>query len=223
MRFIYEAEGKNRAEAEKAALDALDIKENQVEFEAADGAKTGILSFVSRKPVVLRVYPNENTPMGAVIRGVILSMIEKMGIDARVLSVGDVDGNIYVELTSTDSGILIGKHGRTLDALQFLCNLLVDNGIRDNRRIMIDVESYREKRQRSLNRLARGVATRVHRSGQSQILDYMNPYERRVIHLALEDDDRVFTRSEGNGVYKRVRVIPADMVDDYDREAEETA
>ena len=217
MRFIYEAEGKNRGEAEKAALDALDVKEDQVEFEAVEGS-SGILSFVSRKPVVLRVYPTDDTPMGAVIRGVLLSMIEKMGIEARVVGVGDMDGNIYVELTSNDSGILIGKHGRTLDALQFLANLLVDNDLRDNRRIMIDVESYREKRQRSLNRLARSVATRVHRSGQSQILDYMNPYERRVIHLALEEDDRVFTRSEGNGVYKRVRVIPADMVDEYDRE-----
>ncbi len=207
--YIFESQGKNRAEAEEIALETLGLKSGDVDFETVSPGKSGIFGFGSKKPAVVRVVPVEDrVPVEAMIKGVVLTIVAKLGIESEIKSVSEKDGNIYVEITSSDSGILIGKHGRTLDSLQFIVNLLVDSRLRDNRRIMLDVESYREKRQASLERLAKGVASRVARSRQSVALEYMNPYERRIIHLALEDDDRVFTRSDGNGVYKRVRVIP---------------
>ena len=213
--YIFESEGKNRAEAEKLALSVLGLKPDEVTLETKEPGKSGIFGFGSKKPTVIRMFPREGqVPVEKVIQGVILTIIKKMGIDVSIKTVGEQEGNIYVELSSKDSGILIGKHGRTLDALQFIVNLLVDSRSRDGKRIMLDVESYREKRQTSLERLAKGVATRVHRSGQSIALEYMNPYERRIIHLTLETDDRVYTKSDGNGVYKRVRIIPSDMEED---------
>jgi len=132
-----------------------------------------------------------------------------MGIEAEVVGMGDVDGKIYIELASPESGILIGKRGATLDALQFLLNLMVDPKIRHGRKIILDIESYRDKREMSLVRLSRSIASGVAKTGKSRLLEPMNPYERRIIHMALQKDEKVFTRSEGNGTYKRVRVISA--------------
>lgn len=217
--YIYESDGKNRTEAEERALSVLELEREDVEFEPVSGNRGGFFGFVSRKPSTVRMYPREGkVPIEKIIQGTVLTMVRKMGIESSIKSIGEREGNIYVELSSPDSGILIGKHGRHLDSLQFFINLLINSRRRGGRRIMLDVESYREKREQSLTRLARGVAFRVHRSGQPIALDYMNPYERRIIHLALEDDDRVFTRSNGNGVYKRVRIIPIDKEEEYEDE-----
>jgi spoIIIJ-associated protein len=134
-------------------------------------------------------------------------MLKKLGISAEVIGMGDVDGKIYIELSSPDSGYIIGKRGTTLDALQFLLNLMIDSKIRHGRKIVVDIESYRDKREMSLIRLGKSVASHVAKTGRSRLLEPMNPYERRIIHIALQKDSRVFTRSEGNGTYKRVRVI----------------
>lgn len=224
--YIYEAEGKSKADTEAEALRTLDAKPEDVTMEPVSGA-TGILGLVSRKPVVIRVFPHEKTPRHVRIRGIVQTLIGHMGLDGSIIGVRNTEDNIIVELKSEDTGVLIGKHGRTLDAIQFLVNLFVNSKQKEHTRIMLDVESYREKRQESLTRLARGVAARVHRSRQPIALDYMNPYERRIVHLALEEDERVYTKSDGNGVYKRVRVIPAahddrdDDEDDFERGRED--
>lgn len=233
MNYIYEAEGKNKAEAEKKALDVLGLKEEDVTFRTPENSRSGLLGIVSRKPVTVQVVPNESVPFEAVIRGVVLTLIEKMGIECSIETIGEMDGNILVEVSSEDSGILIGKQGRTMDSLQFLVNLLLDSKYKNGKRIMLDIANYREKRQRRLSRMAKTVADKVFKSKRSVALEYMNPYERRIVHLALEEDDRVFTRSDGNGVYKRVRILPAasgspsdadddtDSMPDYDNEQPE--
>lgn len=218
--YILEAEGKNKAETEAEALRLLGAQASDVTFEPVSGA-SGILGLVSRKPVVIRAFPHKDTPRDVLIRGIVQTLIQRMGLEASVLDVRETEDNIVVELESKDTGMLIGKHGRTLDALQFLVNLLMNSKRREYARIMLDVESYREKRQNSLTRLAKSVAARVDKSGQSVALDYMNPYERRIVHLALEDDERVFTKSDGNGVYKRVRVLPAAQSGDAEPEFDE--
>ena len=119
----------------------------------------------------------------------------------------DTDENYIVHIESEDSGILIGRQGKTLDALQFLLNLLVTPELQKRKRILVDVARYRERRKKKLTKLARSVGDRVAKSGRSVLLESMNPYERRIVHLTLEEDDRVTTRSEGNGLYKRVRVV----------------
>ena len=212
MNYIYEAEGKNKAEAEKKVLETLGLGEGDIALKTDKNTGGGILGMVSRKPVVVRAYiegDGENIPVETIIKGVVLTLIAKMGIEAEVVNVGELEGNIYVELASEDSGILIGKQGRTVDALQFLLNLLIDSRSRNGRRIMIDIANYREKRQRRLSRMAKSIADKVARTRRSVALEYMNPYERRIVHISLEDDDRVFTRSDGNGLYQRVRILPA--------------
>lgn len=207
--YIYEAEGKNRAEAEENALNALNVSAEEVRLETAPQEKGGLFGFVTKKPSAVRVFPIEGkTSAEKIIEGVTLSIIEKMGLKASISNISFQDENLYVEINSPDSAILIGKHGRTLDALQFLVTLIVKSKWRDGKRILLDVEQYREKRKQSLIKLSKNVASRVQRTQNSVLLDFMNPYERRIIHLSLENDDRVSTRSDGSGLYKRVRVFP---------------
>ena len=207
--YLFEQEGKTRADAEAQALAALRVAAGDVEFEELTASR-GLMRLVKRDPVVVRVRPAADLAPEVHAKGVLMTVIHKLGIDANILQVGERDENLYVEIGSEDSGFLIGKHGRTLDAIQFLVNLIVNTRTRSGRRIMVDVEQYRERSERSLKRMASRMAERVARSGRPILLNYMNPYERRIIHLALEEDTRVYTESDGNGVYKRVRVIPTE-------------
>lgn len=206
--YIFEAEGKNKSEAEELTLRTLRLEENDLRFETIESGKGGFLGITQKKPAVVRAFVvSKEIPAEKIIHGIVITMLRKLGVDAEVVGMGDVDGKIYIELASKESGIIIGKRGNTLDSIQFLLNLLVDSKVRHGRKIIVDIESYRDKRELSLVRLGKSVASYVARTGKSRLLEPMNPYERRIIHVALQKDEKVFTRSEGNGTYKRVRVI----------------
>lgn len=116
------------------------------------------------------------------------------------------DGCVTFKLHGADMGILIGKHGQTLDSLQYLTNLVANKNSPERIRIMIDIEDYRERRAHTLTRLALRLAERVKRSGDRVVLEPMNPHERKIIHMALQNDSRVNTLSEGEDPYRRVAI-----------------
>ena len=206
--YIFEAEAKSKSEAEEITLNTLRLTDGDLRFETVDPGKSGFLGLTSKKPAIVRAYvSSKDLPAEKIIHGIVITILKKMGIDAEVVGMGDVDAKIYIELGSAESGILIGKRGATLDSLQFILNLMVDQKVRHGRKIILDIESYRDKREMSLIRLSRSIASGVAKTGRSRLLEPMNPYERRIIHMALQKDEKVFTRSEGNGTYKRVRVI----------------
>jgi spoIIIJ-associated protein len=209
LNYIFEAEGKSKSDAEELTLKTLRLEEGDLKFETIEAGKTGFLGITAKKPAIVRAFvSSKDLPAEKIIHGIVLTLLKKMGLDAEVVGMGDVDGKIYIELSSPESGIIIGKRGSTLDSLQFILNLMVDSKIRHGRKIILDIESYRDKREMSLIRLGKSIASSVARTNKSRLLEPMNPYERRIIHMALQKDDRVFTRSEGNGTYKRVRIIP---------------
>lgn len=107
------------------------------------------------------------------------------------------DGSVVIRLHGDDMGILIGKHGQTLDSLQYLTNLVANKEEKDWTRIIIDVEDYRDRRVETLTRLAKRLADRVRREGDPVALEPMNPHERKIVHLALQNDRRIVTHSEG--------------------------
>ncbi len=206
--YIFEQEAKTRSEAEEIILRTLRLEPGDLKFEVVESGKSGFLGITQKKPAVVRAYvASKDIPSEKIVHGVVITILRKMGIDAEVVGMGDVDGKIYVELASKESGLIIGKRGTTLDALQFIVNLMVDPKIRHGRKIVLDIESYRDKREMSLIRLGKSVANQVAKTGKSRLLEPMNPFERRIIHMALQEDERVFTRSEGNGTFKKVRVI----------------
>ena len=131
------------------------------------------------------------------------NMLKAMNIDAA--AVGKTDGkDIYMFVEGKDTGTVIGKRGATLDAIQYLTSLVVNKGGGDYKRVVVDAENYRAKREKTLEKLAMRMADKVYRSGRSFKLEPMNPYERKVIHATLQKDSRVVTRSEGQDPARRI-------------------
>ena len=119
----------------------------------------------------------------------------------------DIDNNnVEVELKGNDMGILIGKRGQTLDSLQYLTNLAVNRNSEDYYKVKIDTEDYRKRRKETLENLAKNIAYKVKRTKRPVSLEPMNPFERRVIHSALQNDRFVTTHSEGEEPYRHVVV-----------------
>lgn len=121
-----------------------------------------------------------------------------MGVDVEVAVGNDTEGNVFVQMTGDTLGILIGRRGETLDALQYLTSLKINRGQENYTRVTLDTENYRAKREDTLIRLANRMANRAVKTGRKVSLEPMNPYERRIIHSALQTNDAVDTHSEGD-------------------------
>ena len=132
-----------------------------------------------------------------------------MGIsDVTIVSSIDEEGALAIEMSGDNMGILIGKRGQTLDSLQYLTNRVANKSQDGYVRVKLDTEDYRKRRKQTLENLAKNIAYKVKRSRKPISLEPMNPYERRIIHSALQADDRVSTHSEGEEPYRRVVVTP---------------
>jgi len=134
-------------------------------------------------------------------------VFEAMKIDATITVKYDAtDNSMDIDLSGDEMGLLIGKRGQTLDSLQYLVSLVVNKGCDDYIRVKVDTENYRERRKETLENLAKNIAYKVKRNKRSFALEPMNPYERRIIHSALQDDKYVTTHSEGDEPFRRVVV-----------------
>ena len=129
-----------------------------------------------------------------------------MNIEVTISSSFGADNTLNVDLAGEEMGILIGKRGQTLDSLQYLTSLVINKGTEEYVRIKIDTENYRSRRKETLEKLARNIAFKVKRSRRPVALEPMNPYERRIIHSALQSDRYVTTHSEGDEPYRKVVV-----------------
>ena len=145
------------------------------------------------------------------VEGDITEFLQKifaaMDLKVEIIIEKAEDGNTYnVELKGDDMGILIGKRGQTLDSLQYLANLAVNKNSEEYIKVKIDTEDYRKRRKETLENLARGIAYKVRKTRKPVILEPMNPYERRIIHSALQGNKFVETVSEGEEPYRHVVV-----------------
>lgn len=136
-------------------------------------------------------------------------ILEKMGIDPSVSAV-EADGGYRIRIDTDTDGLLIGRRGETLDALQYLVSLYANHGQEDYQRITLDTEGYRSRREDTLSRLARKEAARVLETGRSVAMEAMNPYERRVLHSALQGYEGITTYSEGEEPFRHVIIAPAE-------------
>ncbi|MDU2660586.1 MAG: RNA-binding cell elongation regulator Jag/EloR, partial [Clostridioides difficile] len=131
-------------------------------------------------------------------------MLKNANVDAKV-NVSQKDNLIMVDIEGKEAASLIGRRGETLDSIQFLTGLALNKINKDSHtRVLVDIENYRSKREESLIRYANKVAREVAKTRKTKKLDYMNPYERRIIHSALQNDKYVITYSEGTDPYRRL-------------------
>lgn len=129
-----------------------------------------------------------------------------MGMTVELISDVDTDGALSIEMKGDNMGLLIGKRGQTLDALQYLANRVANKHQDGYVRVKLDTENYRARREETLKNLAKNIAYKVKRSKRAVSLEPMNPYERRIIHAALQSDPYVTTHSEGEEPYRKVVV-----------------
>ncbi|HEY5562243.1 MAG TPA: RNA-binding cell elongation regulator Jag/EloR [Clostridiaceae bacterium] len=203
MKYI-EMSGKTVQDALGKALKELNATEDKVDVEIITEGSNGLFGLFGAKPATIKVTVRKNNLADA--KEFILELLRIMKIDAEVIFRDEKD-SIKIDINGINMGILIGYRGETLDSLQYLLSLIVNKGHEgEYRRVVLDTENYRLKREETLRRLAEKVAYRVRRSGRYVKLEPMNPYERRIIHFALQEDPNVETYSEGEEPYRRVVV-----------------
>jgi len=203
---MVEKEAKTKEEAIKLALDELGASENDVKIEYLQNGKSSFLGLGKSKPAKVRVYlVSDNIDN---IIAFITDLLKKMGIESKITLKEETEDQILLNIESKDSGIIIGKHGKTLESLQYLINIIFHKENEKNKKILLDTENYRQKREETLKTLAKNIAQKVRKTKKYQILEEMNPYERRIIHLTLENESDIETTSIGrNKTNKRVKIF----------------
>ena len=228
--MTYEYEGKTEKEAIEIAANELGLEKDQFDVEILETQKNSIFK---KGYVKIRVHTFDDEkhassfekknvtenhtrivadplPQGEFEQKLIefiTSMIEKMGYDVKVAVAYREEKKLGIKLESSHSSILIGRKGKNLDALQLLANIYAGRLGHEEVRVILDTENYRIRREETLVRLAYTTADKVRSSHNSILLEPMNPFERRLIHTTLNDIPDVETKSEGEGVYKQVRVL----------------
>lgn len=162
------------------------------------------------------IDPEKAAAMASNGAAILQEIVEKMGMQCTVTGTVLEDGEILLHIDSEDSAILIGRKGSTLHALQFIMNRILLQGEDSDAadRVIVDVERYRERRREALEEMARDMAARAKETGRTMRVKPLSPQERRIVHLALENDEGIRTYSLGSSVLRRVVIVPTDGADD---------
>ena len=192
-----------RAYARPVGPDARPAGPDAAKNQIASGAKSDDGSGSNRKSADQEEQRREATV-------ILKQILEKMGERAEVNQIEVDADSVELEIKGDGSGILIGRHGQTLDALEYVVNRILARRIKDAAPISLETESYRSRRRQQLHRMALSVGERAKREHQTVRLDPMPPRDRRVVHLALKDDPMITTRSAGEGFLRSIEIVPAE-------------
>ena len=203
MKYVIK-ESKTIEDALKEALLELGKREDQVKVEVLEEASKGLFGFIGGKNAKIKVIVLKDVVdiagkfIEKILKALDLEATKKVSLKENVMKI-DIE-----DVDPSDKGILIGKRGNTLDAIQYLLSLTINKGNDEYIRVLIDVEGYRDKREKTLIRLANRMAGKAIHGGHLVKLEPMNPYERRIIHSSLQNYKGVSTHSEGEEPYRRI-------------------
>ena len=199
-----EFKAKTVEEAISVASIELGVASTDLEIEVVDDGSKGFLG-IGSKPAIIKVKKKESFLDD--IQEYLDNLFRAMDIEAKVTIDYDEEmSTMDIDVAGPDMGILIGKRGQTLDALQYLISLFVNKKSESYIRVKLDTEDYRRRRKETLENLARGIAFKVKKTRKPVVLEPMNPYERRIIHASLQGNRYVETVSEGEEPYRHVVV-----------------
>jgi spoIIIJ-associated protein len=201
-----EIEAKTTEEAIKKACEHFHLTEAELDIEVLESRSTGIFGLVGNKKAKIRVKIRENNTI-AVAEETLRKIISLMSIDAKISAERKGD-DIVLNIEGNNTGILIGHKGRTLEALEFIVNKAVNKAAEKKVRVIVDTENYRQRKEESLKRLALKMGEQAKRTRKTVTINSVNPHDRRIIHLALKGDNQVQTKSDGEGLFKKVYIIP---------------
>lgn len=215
--------GKSIEEAKQKAADEFEVRIDQITFRVVNDVKKGLFGKIKEEA---KVWAGYNHPVIAEVtvidsikaenklkeqietcRRYLQNIMEKMGIEAEI-NIADSEKGFFVDIDSNGSGVIIGRRGETLDALQYLTSLVVNKMDGEYKRITLDSCGYREKREETLIQLAEKISNKALKTGRPTTLEPMNPYERRIIHSAVAKVEGVNSKSVGEEPYRKVVISP---------------
>ncbi len=198
-----EFSGKTKEEAIEKGLSILKINKEKVKIDFEE--ENSLLSFMKKKFTAKFTF-NEEDMFGNKSLLFVRDLLEKMNIEAKIYLIEETDQKVVIEIESPETALIIGKQGQTLEAIQTLVNVVLNKKSFEWTKVLIDIENYRNRKERILKNLATKVAIQVKNSKKPVLLEPMNPFERRIIHIALQNDEEIETESIGEGVFKKIKV-----------------
>lgn len=204
MEFI-EVSAKTVNDAITEACQKLTVTSDKLEYEVIEEGSSGFLG-IGSKPAVIkaRIKSSVEDTAKDFLKDVFTAMGMTVVVDVKY---DENDNSMEVDLSGDEMGVLIGKRGQTLDSLQYLVSLVVNKNSENYIRVKVDTENYRQRRKETLENLAKNISYKVKRTKRPVSLEPMNPYERRIIHSALQNDKYVTTHSEGDEPFRHVVVV----------------
>ncbi len=199
-----EVSAKTVNDAITEACQKLSVTSDKLEYEVVEEGTSGFLG-IGSKPAVIKAKVKSSVL--DIAKTFLNEVFEAMGLTVVItIKYDDIENFMDIDLSGDEMGVLIGKRGQTLDSLQYLTSLVVNKEAENYIRVKVDTENYRKRRKDTLENLAKNIAFKVKRTKRTLSLEPMNPYERRIIHSALQGDKYVTTHSEGEEPFRRVVV-----------------
>lgn len=206
MDFI-EVSAKTVNDAITEACQKLSVTSDKLEYEVIEEGSSGFLGIGSKAAVIKARIKKEEITIDEKAKQFLNDLFAAMKLTVAIdVKYDDLSNNMNIDLAGDEMGVLIGKRGQTLDSLQYLTSLVVNKDTENYIRVKVDTENYRQRRKETLENLAKNIAFKVKRTKRPVSLEPMNPYERRIIHSALQNDRYVVTHSEGEEPFRRVVV-----------------
>ncbi len=200
-----EVTGKTVDEAINKAMIRLNTTSDMIEYDVIDKGSTGLLGFIGGKPAIIKARKKET--LEDKVMSFLDEMFKAMNLEVTIDINYDAEaGNMDINLSGDEMGVIIGKRGQTIDSIQYITSLVVNKESSSYIRVKVDTENYRKRRKETLENLAKNISYKVKRTRKSVSLEPMNPYERRIIHSALQNDKYVATKSEGEEPYRHIIV-----------------
>lgn len=206
MNYI-EVSAKTVDEAITEACQKLGVTSDKLEYEVIEEGSSGFLGIGSKPAVIKAAVKTVDVSLEDKAKVFLNDVFSAMNMAVVVeVSYDENEKNMDIDLSGDEMGVLIGKRGQTLDSLQYLVSLVVNKDVDDYIRVKVDTENYRQRRKETLENLAKNISFKVKKTRRPVSLEPMNPYERRIIHSALQNDKYVVTHSEGEEPFRRVVV-----------------
>ena len=201
---MIEVSAKTVSDAITEACQKLGVTSDKLDYQVVEEGSSGFLG-IGAKPAVIKAAVKKSS-VEEVARAFLNDVFQAMNMEVAIDINNEEEKSMDIELSGNEMGVLIGKRGQTLDSLQYLVSLVVNKESEEYIHVKVDTENYRQRRKETLENLAKNIAYKVKRTKRSVSLEPMNPYERRIIHSALQNDKYVTTHSEGEEPFRRVVV-----------------
>ncbi len=211
----FEFEGKTTEEAIENACRQLKLTKDEIDVEIIEPGSAGIFGLVGGRKAKVKVTtadeelePVEDTNGVAIAKDALENILTLIPMEGTSVSAEQNDGTIALNIEGDTSGLLIGRKGRTLDALQFIVNKIVNKALEKRAQVVVDSENYRQRRRESLIQMALRMGEKAKNIQKPVVTNLLNPHDRRIVHMALRDDESLDTKSRGDGILKKILIIP---------------